>query len=692
MQVEPVRSFRSGRSYLTETCSPQVVIVCLLSACFSLMLGFWADDEPELRRFFEVCKGTGRKRTCYSRPWTALFVGNVLLAATAMMMQGYRSHFVFMGAVTLFGTCGVISTSQALAGFSSPGNIAFQAVLVLVGGIQDSGVLDHIFSRLLGAEQKNLKAFLRVQLVTAFLSAFVQQTTVVVAAAPALQRWAPQAGFTPREILLPIASVGGMSQNFMIVTSTVALTIFQTMPEAELQMLDPALGCIVLTALTCMYCTLATKPLLGSAAVEPPSRMEHLRHQCSNRYYLSFEIAKGSFLIGSTVAQAGLLSQPGASLVDTDFALDKRLEVGDFLHFAATAAGVAQIRNRSPGLMMKGVDPLAVLGAQRHRRRLFEVGIAPGSPLVGCKLPISLNQASCIAARRPQAPMTMTSPYPQRRPFRSSPGDFLPNTDISSVELGEFREALSAGDILLVEAFLEFADLPEVDRNFSFVAVVPESAPPRHGRPVDQRRGWLALLLLAIVIVCSVLNFCELVFLGLAAVGLCIILNIVHREAVLQRLNLPIFLTIAGGLGVGQAIKESGLGNAWAKLVISAGHHAALGHPLGILVALSFITSLLANLMSHTATAALMAPIAMRVCSSEGMNLKTTALVLVFSANAAFAMPFATSSNIMIKGLGPYDFADFLRFGLPLQLMCLIAIPALCAFQFGLSDPNAMET
>ena len=69
--------------------------------------------------------------------------------------------------------------------------------------------------------------------------------------------------------------------------------------------------------------------------------MEHLRHQCSNRYYLSFEIAKGSFLIGSTVAQAGLLSQPGASLVDTDFALDKRLEVGDFLHFAATAAGVA---------------------------------------------------------------------------------------------------------------------------------------------------------------------------------------------------------------------------------------------------------------------------------------------------------------------------------------------------------------
>ena len=73
------------------------------------------------------------------------------------------------------------------------------------------------------------------------------------------------------------------------------------------------------------------------------SRIEHLRYQCSNRYYLSFEIAKGSFLIGSTVAQAGLLSQPGAVLVDTDFDLDKRMEAGNFLHFAATAAGVAAL-------------------------------------------------------------------------------------------------------------------------------------------------------------------------------------------------------------------------------------------------------------------------------------------------------------------------------------------------------------
>ena len=70
-----------------------------------------------------------------------------------------------------------------------------------------------------------------------------------------------------------------------------------------------------------------------------------------------------------------------------------------------------------------------------------------------------------------------------------------------------------------------------------------------------------------------------------------------------------------------QAIKASGLANAWAKMVVSAGHYLAMGHPIGVLMALSFITSLLANLMSHTATAALMAPIAMKVCAAESMKL-----------------------------------------------------------------------
>jgi len=706
--TSPARKFRSGRSYVAEVCSSQLLLLGLLSLCGSLLIAHYAADEhSDLRKMFEVCQGIGRRRRCYSKPWMALVVGNVLLFSTAIMISGVRSHFAFVGAVTIFGSLGIITTRDALAGFASPGNIAFQAVLVLIGGIQDSGVLDHVFFSLLGTGQLHRAALIRVQVLVALTSALVQQTTVVVAAAPALQRWAPQVGLLPREVLLPVACVGGMSQNFMVVTSTVALTIHQMMPEAELRMLDPAAVSVVLTVVACIYGTLASGPLLGSGTKAPlrtQAFAEHVGHQYVNRYVLFFEVADQSFLIGFTPAQIGLLSLPGALLVSTNFPVDEPMAAGNHLCFAATAAGVAQIRHRSPGLMLKRADPLAELGAQRHRRRLFEIGVAPGSSLVGCKLPLSLDQASCLAARRPKGPIATplghsSSNSPISRPIRQPGalhkhdertelvgplqfGDSLTTDD----ERAEFTGPLQVGDILLVEAFLELADLPEAHTDFSFIAIVPESAPPRHGRPVDRRRGWLALLLLVCVIVCSALHVGEFVFLGLAAVCFCLIFNVVHREAVLQRLNLPIFLTIAGGLGVGQAIRVSGLANALAQCIVALGRWATMGHPMGILVAFSLITSLLSNLMSNTATAALMAPIAIQVCAVELLNVKTAALVMLFSANAAFALPFATSSNILIKGMGPYDFFDYLRFGVPLQLLLLFLIPMLCAFQCGISQ------
>lgn len=332
-----------------ETIFPDIsgiLLLCIISICCSIVVGFRCENDPDWQKLFEVCEvgKLGRKR-CHSNPWQALLVGNVLLISTAMMINGYRSHYVFLGAVTFLGSTGIISTDQALAGFSSPGNIAFQAVLLLVAGIQDSGVLDHMFSRLLGTQEMHLRAFLRVQLVTALMGAVVQQTTVVVAAAPALQRWAPRAGWSPREVLLPVSTVGAVSQNLVIVTSTVALTIYQTMPEAELRMLDPALLCIALTFLTILYCTFLAKPLLSSNGTKEPQldNREHIRHQLHNRYYLSFEVAKGSFLIDSTITQAGLLSVPGAVLVDTDFAMDQRMIPGNRLNFAATAAGVVSL-------------------------------------------------------------------------------------------------------------------------------------------------------------------------------------------------------------------------------------------------------------------------------------------------------------------------------------------------------------
>merc|ERR1712187_549024 len=122
----------------------------------------------------------------------------------------------------------------------------------------------------------------------------------------------------------------------------------------------------------------------------------------------------------------------------------------------------------------------------------------------------------------------------------------------------------------------------------------------------------------------------------------------------------------------------SGLANAMGKCVVAIAGKS----PFCNLLTLSFVTSVLSNLMSNTATVAIMAPIGDQLCQAQGLSYKTTVLVLIFASNCCFATPFCTSTNMIIKEPGGYTFMDYVRFGLPLQLLLLVANPLACALIF----------
>jgi len=227
---------------------------------------------------------------------------------------------------------------------------------------------------------------------------------------------------------------------------------------------------------------------------------------------------------------------------------------------------------------------------------------------------------------------------------------------------------------LLFEGFRSFPEQPDVEADFGFVSEVPDSTPPRHGRTVDTVRGWLAVLILLGVIVLSSLKVADLVLLAIAGGFICIVFNIVHRDSVLDYLNVPLYLLIGGGVGIGEAFSDSGLANALAEVVLSV----AQGSQFAVLVALAAVAMLLTNLMSSAAVAALLAPLGNELCQKQGLSFRVVALLFIFSANAAFCTPFATPMNAVIQGLGRYTFGDYCRYGMPLQVLHLIAAPALC--------------
>lgn len=657
-----MEKLRHSQMHFFRFCDWKVLVVMVTACVFSVILAVMASHgDSKLRDLFEVCHAAPDSSgiECSSEPWKALVVGNVLLLSVVLMAQDWRAEFVLFTAAVFFGLLGIIDADRVLCGFSSPGNIGVQGILVLVRGMQDAGVLDRIFASLLGLPKGRAYALLRSQVLAACVSAIFSGGPVVFAGGATMCSWARQIGMTPREVLMPFVSAASVGQNLLLVSSAVSLVVATKMPSADLRLLDPVPISLVIYVITFAYGVLTARPLLGPRP-EQSLELPVVASVARDRYVVHFQLSEASMLLGRSLAGAGLLGLPGATYVGNLTDAERPLVPSDRLCFLATAAGVAALRSFGHGFIPSrtaGQHSKGALGGRRHQRRLFEAMLSSESALLGQDLPLQMPHALCLGARRP-----------------GGVGD-----------AGEFVGPMQAGDVLLVEAFSNFPELSPVRDEFMLTAAVPGSAPPRHGRRLDTCRGWFAMVLLLGVLALASLQVSELVILILSACVICVALNVVHPKMVLKSLNLPLFLLIASGVGVSEAMAESGLAVALAKLVVQLGLNIS-GGSLGVLVALGLITSMLSNLMSNTATAALMAPIALQVCSSHNVRVKTVALLLIYSSNSAFSSPFGTPMHSFVKKIAPYEFADYIRYGIPLQLIHAVIVPTLCVSLWGV-DP-----
>jgi len=221
---------------------------------------------------------------------------------------------------------------------------------------------------------------------------------------------------------------------------------------------------------------------------------------------------------------------------------------------------------------------------------------------------------------------------------------------------------------------------PELQQDFAFVAELPNSSPPRHGRPLDTHRGWLAVLLLICVVALAMGQVASLVLLAPAAAAICVMLNIVHPDSALQPVNMRLALVVAGAYGISKGVLQSGLGAAISQgiLLVSGGSEWM------VLTSLSLVAMMLTNIIPHTAVASMLVPVVVEVVQTFGdcgtpISPKAACLALIFASCASFSSPF-TLGNREIRELGPYDLADYTRFGIPLQFVYLLVAPTLCFY------------
>jgi len=349
-------------------------------------------------------------------------------------------------------------------------------------------------------------------------------------------------------------------------------------------------------------------------------------------------------LVGQSIEEAGLRSLPGLFLFEiqrgahviTPVGPDDVIDAGDRLVFAGVVDTIVDLQ-RIRGLVPAGDEDEPVRADRAHH--LIEAVISRSSPLVGRSIRAanfrSVYDAAVIAVHR----------NGERVPGRI--GDIV----------------LRAGDTLVFQAAPEFVDNHRNSPDFYLVSEVPESRAPRHDR------AWFAIGVFVLMVALAATGVIPIAIGSFVAGGILIATRCLSAQQARQSVQLHVLVVIAAGLGIARAIDKTGAASALASFLVDSVW--ALG-PLAILAAVYLVTMLLSEFLHHAASAALMFPIAMAAAERASLDPRAFVVAVAIGASCAFASPVTYQTHLLVYGPGGYRFGDFVRAGLPLNLLCAI--------------------
>jgi di/tricarboxylate transporter len=556
---------------------------------------------------------------------------------------------VLVGLAVLLFT-GVLSTSQALAGFANEGMMTVAVLYVVVTALRETGVMGWIAQRVFGSPRTTTAAQLRMMLPVATVSAFMNNTPLVAAMVPAVVEWARKFRIPVSKLLMPLSFatiLGGLCT--MIGTSTNVVVAGLMRASLETGDIDRAMGFFTLTSIGVPCALAGIAYMLIASRWLLPAREPALRQLDDPRAYTAeMRVAPRGPIDGRTIEQAGLRHLRGMYLAEVDrggevfAAVDPQLKLrgNDQLVFVGIVDSVVELQ-RIRGLL-PATNQVFELEGPRSRRLLIEAVVSDSCPLLGhsireARFRTHYNAAIIAVARSGER-------------LRQKIGDIV----------------LRPGDTLLLETHPSFVERLRNSRDFFLVSRLDNSHAPRH-----ERAAVALAILLGMVAMATLFEhvpfFAErgfgILHAAVIAAGLMLLTRCCSIAQVRQTIDWQVLIMIAATLGVGAALSTTGLAAALADgLVTLAGPTPVLQ-----LAMIYLMTMLLTELLSNTTAVVLAYPIALATAARLGVDYMPFVVALTIAGSCGFATPIGYQTNLMVYGPGGYRFVDFLRFGAPLN-------------------------
>jgi di/tricarboxylate transporter len=575
------------------------------------------------------------------------------LVFALLIFSSLTPDVILLGAVAILLLTGVIDVGQALSGFSNEGMITIAVLFVVGAGVRETGAVEFISGRLFGRPKNAENAIARMMFPVMGLSAVMNNTPLVAMMIPAVSDWARTSRIAVSKLMIPLSYAAILGGTCTLIGTSTNLVVRGMLLKADpngpgIEMFDITWVGLPAAIIGGLFIVLTSRWLL------PDRRPAISMTDDAREYTVEMQVPDDSSLVGKTIEGAGLRHLPGVYLAEIDrdgmsIPAVSPLEVlrgGDRLLFVGIIESVVDL-HRMRGLI-PAANQVTKLASPRTQRCLIEAVVSNSCPLVGKTIRDgrfrNVYNAVVVAVAR--------------------------NGERLHMKIGDI--VLRAGDTLLVEAHPSFADQQRNSRDFFLVSRLEGTNPPRHDR------AWISLAILAGMVVLATLEWVPMFQAAILAAGLMLLTKCVNIENARRSIDWEVLIAIAASLALGLALEST---NAAHQITVRMVELAG-GSPWITLAVIYFVTLIVTELVTNNAAAALMFPFALSTAKELDVSFMPFMIAIMMAASAGFATPIGYQTNLMVYGPGGYKFSDYVKIGVPLDILVGIVTVALAPLAF----------
>lgn len=581
-------------------------------------------------------------------PWIALAI--VAGMFVLFLRETYPVEVTALGGAAVMLVLGIIGQADALAALANPAPWTIAAMFVIVGAMVRTGALDWATQHAVAAAERSPRSAVGgISAAVVAMSAFMNNTPIVVVMIPVFTKLARAMQVSASKLMIPLSYLSILGGTITLIGTSTNLVVDGAAREQGLAPfgifeITPLGICCALVGM--VYLALFTDRLLPAR----DSMAMMLTDRSRMKFFTEVAVPEDSPLIGQKLEEVALFKREALRVIDVlrgDASLRRALtgvvlEAGDRVVLRTPMSEVLELQGKKE---LRLVDKLSSV-----QTTTVEVLITPGCHMVGRSL----------------GSMRLRRRY----------GVYPLAVHRKNQNIGRQLDDLvvQVGDTLLLEGAAA-----DIQRLASDMEMVDISTPSQ--RAYRRRHAPVAFGTMIAIVALAALDVAPILILAMLGVAVVLLTRCIDADEAFDYVEGRLLVMIFAMLAVGAGLERSGA----VGLIVDAVRPVLEGVPPFLLIlAVYGLTSLLTEVVSNNAVAVILTPIVIGLAQALGVDPRALVVAVMFAASASFATPIGYQTNTLVYGPGGYRFTDFLRIGVPLNIVMMVAMSLLIPVFFPL--------